>query len=422
MCRFVPFRHPWGSPNRVIFVKTILTIILIRVLSFTADVRADPGQEAALEVLREADAAIRSLSAITYSGEYAGFYSARGFMQADVLLARGTGASAPLGTTNYALRAHVRVADAPYGHAALPAAYTLVERDEQAFLMPAETRSVQVANGWDRLALTHATNTVILPQYVRPNPFSVELEQSTTAKLLGQTTVDGVTCHVVWLRFDPTTGLGEQLLYIGVEDHLLRRASIVSPESIVSEDGATNPTVGIDVTYRNLQVLDEVPTGAFLVETENLDVEIISAAEVAAGEPAPHFVLTMADGQTVTGKQLQGEVVVLVFWASWCPSCFGFLPEIQRLHENMPDVRVIAVNAFDRDQPVQYIASRGFTFEVALHGDITLRQFRFIGQPAVVVLDQDGIIRYRQNAVRPATEGNPGIWRAVRDALEQSQP
>lgn len=51
---------------------------------------------------------------------------------------------------------------------------------------------------------------------------------------------------------------------------------------------------------------------------------------------APDFELSTLSGETVRLSSLRGKVVVLNFWATWCPPCRKEMPSMQRLHELMP--------------------------------------------------------------------------------------
>jgi peroxiredoxin len=110
---------------------------------------------------------------------------------------------------------------------------------------------------------------------------------------------------------------------------------------------------------------------------------------VEVGRPVPEFALPALDGRTVTSRSLEGEVVVLAFWASWCPSCVAEIPALKRVAAE-PGVKVIGV-ALDKDWPgaVQRCVQRhGITYPV-LGGDEELFE-RFDGSalPYTLVLDR----------------------------------
>ncbi len=53
------------------------------------------------------------------------------------------------------------------------------------------------------------------------------------------------------------------------------------------------------------------------------------------GQPVPDFRLTMLDGTTVSLEQLRGQVTVINFWASWCPSCQEEMPDLEQVWETL---------------------------------------------------------------------------------------
>jgi len=112
------------------------------------------------------------------------------------------------------------------------------------------------------------------------------------------------------------------------------------------------------------------------------------------GKPAPDF--TVSDGSTTIHlASYRGRVVLLNFWATWCPPCIQEMPALIELHHQAPDLAILAVS-IDED-PVAY--SR---FIARRHVDlITVRDpaqkaaklFHTDGWPETYIIDRSGIIR-----------------------------
>ena len=74
--------------------------------------------------------------------------------------------------------------------------------------------------------------------------------------------------------------------------------------------------------------------------------------EVEAGPTAPDFSLTNLSGQTVTLEQYRGKVVLLDFWATWCPPCRMTIPMLIKLQEKYRDEGLIILG-ISIDDPQQ---------------------------------------------------------------------
>jgi thiol-disulfide isomerase/thioredoxin len=71
-----------------------------------------------------------------------------------------------------------------------------------------------------------------------------------------------------------------------------------------------------------------------------------SAGRSLIGKPAPRFVVTTIDGETIDLGRLYGkQAVYLKFWATWCVPCREQMPHFERTYETAgTDLAVIAVN------------------------------------------------------------------------------
>ena len=98
----------------------------------------------------------------------------------------------------------------------------------------------------------------------------------------------------------------------------------------------------------------------FFGVTEKLD------RPVRAGEAAPDFALESLTGEPVELTRYRGRVVVLNFWATWCPPCVTEMPSLERLSKLDNNVTVLTVSV-DRDLDIlrNFVAEHGLTLPVA---------------------------------------------------------
>lgn len=121
------------------------------------------------------------------------------------------------------------------------------------------------------------------------------------------------------------------------------------------------------------------------------------AIAALVGEPAPNFQLKTLDGKTVSLGELKGQVVVLDFWASWCPPCIESLPHLGKLYQEKQDkgVKVFAVNvAEDKAKVEMFLKSKNVTVPVLLDskGDAA-EKYNVSSLPQTVVIGKDGTVK-----------------------------
>lgn len=117
---------------------------------------------------------------------------------------------------------------------------------------------------------------------------------------------------------------------------------------------------------------------------------------LAAGK-VPDFTLKSFDGQVLTVSQLRGKVVVINFWASWCPPCrdeAAYLEQTWRKYKDQ-DVIFIGVDYADAEKPaLAYIKEFDITyFNGPDLGTRIAQQYHISGVPETYFVGKDGTLR-----------------------------
>jgi peroxiredoxin len=106
-----------------------------------------------------------------------------------------------------------------------------------------------------------------------------------------------------------------------------------------------------------------------------------------------NFTLTDLHGKTWTLKELRGEVVLVNFWATWCPPCRKEMPDLEALYKKYRHERfvVLAISDEDADKVRPFIAERKVTYPVLLDpGRKVNSLFQVEGIPKTFVYNRDG--------------------------------
>jgi thiol-disulfide isomerase/thioredoxin len=123
------------------------------------------------------------------------------------------------------------------------------------------------------------------------------------------------------------------------------------------------------------------------------------------GKPAPVFDLPLLAGGSVELEKLKGQVVVLDFWATWCPPCREALPRLHEVgkwarNEELP-VHVYAVNCWEEGDANEakmkivdnFWQGHKYTLPVAMDlDDSVVTAYLVTGIPTTVVIRSDGVV------------------------------
>jgi peroxiredoxin len=122
--------------------------------------------------------------------------------------------------------------------------------------------------------------------------------------------------------------------------------------------------------------------------------------QMAQGQPAPSFTSPALSGGEIGLTDYAGDVIVVNFWATWCPPCKAEMPGINAFYEQhqAEGLVVLAVNAKESESLVRpFIEANGFTFPVLLDpAGSVVNQYQVRSFPTTIVIDRDGVVRHIQ--------------------------
>lgn len=131
-------------------------------------------------------------------------------------------------------------------------------------------------------------------------------------------------------------------------------------------------------------------------------LSLVLVAAVGSAEQLQSFNAKDLDGNDVDLGEIVGrQPVMLVFWASWCPTCKQEMPRVNRFAKALgpKGMRFIAVNVGYNDSPVRAQAFKDkyeMNYPVVFDksGEIS-RSFGVQGVPTIIIARQDGSVVYR---------------------------
>jgi peroxiredoxin len=130
--------------------------------------------------------------------------------------------------------------------------------------------------------------------------------------------------------------------------------------------------------------------------------EASAPAPIAGADtPAIDFQLADLNGHQVKLSDLRGQVVLLNFWATWCPPCKAEMPDLQRLYQEQGvrhNFTVLGVDVEENQAAAQAFAIQyGLMFPLLpdATGQVSNDRYSIRAIPTSFIIDRDGAVRYR---------------------------
>jgi thiol-disulfide isomerase/thioredoxin len=145
------------------------------------------------------------------------------------------------------------------------------------------------------------------------------------------------------------------------------------------------------------------------------------AAGGAAALPqdAPAFALPALGSDTLRRSDLQGRVVLLNFWATWCPPCLAEIPELNALHNALTEdgltVVGVALDEEGWETVAPFAEASSIDYPIVLDDGTVAAQFGGVyGLPTSFVIDREGQVVQRVTGIFPTAR----MWPLLASLLD----
>lgn len=337
-----------------------------------------------LEILKNSNDKIRSLKAISYN-----IYSENAYekITADVVIKRGN--DLPIFETGMLKVSGLAIGSS--GSKQLTFAYNGSSFD---FMDPDTHEMVQLDSpSYNKVGRTRLMNYTLLamPCYWQKEPIVLK---DITADKMEDTTIFNQLCFKVRIQREVNNDIiGKQKFesywFVGKKDLLVHGYRTSS---------------GIQLL--NIKAIDQEIDKNFFILASIQDVkkmnglEPISTGLLTIGTKAPEWSLPSAS-QAISLKSLQGKVVLLDFWGTWCVPCIKAMPDIQAIYDHFKNENVIVIGVSVETEkaadPLTFVTRKGYTYPIALNGNTITKAYNVQEFPTVYLIDKKGNIIHAEH-------------------------
>jgi len=136
---------------------------------------------------------------------------------------------------------------------------------------------------------------------------------------------------------------------------------------------------------------------------------------------APDFSLKSESGKIYHLADLRGQVVVINFWATWCPPCRREMPSMQRMWQKIKGkgITVLAVNVGeDADTIFEFLGAYPVDFPLLMDQDgSVIKRYPVTGLPTTYIVNPQGMVTHR--AVGSREWDDPRLYKRLLEMRKQ---
>jgi peroxiredoxin len=139
------------------------------------------------------------------------------------------------------------------------------------------------------------------------------------------------------------------------------------------------------------------------------------------GNRAPEFTLKDLSGKDIKLSDLRGKVVVLNFWATWCPPCREEIPSMMRLNKALAgkgfQMLAVSIDEGGKGAVEGFFRKSGMSLPVLLDTDQAVgKRYGLTGVPETFVIDKKGVIL--KKVVGAMDWSNPAVINFLDNAIK----
>jgi peroxiredoxin len=125
-----------------------------------------------------------------------------------------------------------------------------------------------------------------------------------------------------------------------------------------------------------------------------------------AAAPAPAWNLTDLDGKPLNSAGFKGKILVIDFWATWCPPCVheipGYIDFVKKHGTEKIALVGLSLDEIPAADVKKFATAKGINYPVAIASQELLAQFASVeGIPATFIVDRDGKLRFMKVGSAP---------------------
>lgn len=163
--------------------------------------------------------------------------------------------------------------------------------------------------------------------------------------------------------------------------------------------------------------LKKIFSPLFIIATFSLLISINSYAN-----KAPDWTLKDSQGNTVSLQDYRGKILILHFWATWCPYCKKVQPGLDKLYLEYKNqgVELLGISLREEEDanPQQSLIDRGHHFKTLLNGEEVAGLYQVSGTPTTYFIDRQGELIAVTHTSNP---NDSGLREAIEHILKADQ-